>query len=136
MTTKQLTDDIFLQQFEQLTLDPEHFCHQGHLRLVWLYLNHYDIGTAINRIGTNIKAYAESLGAHDKFNLTITDALARIAASRIKTKPCENWQSFLKLNPDLVDDALGLLLAHYNKSTLFSNDARVTVIAPDIKAIV
>lgn len=81
-----LSDEDFFSQFEALTLDPVHFTHLGHLRLGWLYLERYDTASAIDRACKGIKAYAESLGASTKFNLTMTNAFIRIIAARKKLK--------------------------------------------------
>lgn len=45
-TTKPLSNREFLAQFKDKTLNPVHFKHVGHLRLAWIYLNHYDLETS------------------------------------------------------------------------------------------
>lgn len=78
MTTEYLDDQTFLKQFESLTLEPCHFNHIGHLRLAWLYLQSNDVSQAAKLTSNGIKAYAESLGANNKFHLTITNALYQL----------------------------------------------------------
>lgn len=73
-----LPDNEFLKQFEAKKLPPEEFTHTGHLRLAWLYINQYELDTAIDKITHGIDAHASSLGAPDKFHYTITEALVRI----------------------------------------------------------
>ena len=80
-----INDSDFLQQFEDHTLDPSHFDHLGHLRLAWLYLNRYELELAIDKVTNGISGYAASLGATDKFQHTLTEALVRNMADRIKT---------------------------------------------------
>ena len=124
-----ITDQEFLSAFEALTLDPVYFDHSGHIRLAWLYLSQLSFAEANHKVCTGIKAYGESLGAHDKFNLTLTDALVRLMARRMKEG--QSWSAFTAANNDLFSDALSLLAKHFSKELLFSDSARVTLQQPD-----
>ena len=130
-----LNDQVFLQQFEQLELDPQYFNHLGHLRLAWIYLGRFPLDTAIERTCTGIKAYAESLGAHDKFNHTITDAIVRIIDKRRQRMTNPDWPEFLNKNPDIVEDALAVLDQYYSRDILFGERARHGLVQPDRQAI-
>ncbi|TQV81314.1 hypothetical protein FKG94_09480 [Exilibacterium tricleocarpae] len=130
-----LSDTAFIEQFENKTLDPAHFNHLGHLRLGWLYLNENKLDVAIERICRGIKAYAESLGASEKFHLTMTDAIMRIMARRIDAMADKNWHLFLQQNPDIVEDFKSVLHNYYSKGVLSSTAARTSLISPDIKSI-
>lgn len=134
-TTEPLSNSEFLTQFKDKTLNPVHFKHVGHLRLAWIYLNHYDLETSTQEICTGIKAFAENLGADTKFHLTITDSLVRIVAERIAPMEQPDWQLFLEQNRDLVDDAVSVLLQYFSRDLLFSESARTSLIEPDIKPI-
>lgn len=137
MTTQAtvLTNDEFVKQFESQTLNPVYFDHQGHIRIACIYLNMYDFDTANNKTCCGIKAYAESLGATDKFNLTITDAIVKIMAKRMKSASDNTWQVFIKNNPDIVHDTLGLLSQYFSKELMFSEQARKFLVKPDLKAL-
>lgn len=124
-----LCDSDFMSQFEDLSLDPKHFNHLGHLRIAWLYLGHYDLNEANKRVCSGIKKYAESLGAKDKFNLTVTDSLVRIMAKRIDKT--QSWEEFLGANSDLVNDALSVLLKHFSEELLFSEKAKIELVEVD-----
>lgn len=132
---KQLNDRDFLCQFENQTLDSVHFNHVGHLRLAWLYLNRYEVETAVNQVYSRIQAYAASLGAKDKFHLTITDALVRIMAKRIAIMSQKEWELFLVENNDLVEDALSVLDQHFSRELLFSEQARTSLVQPDVQPL-
>ncbi|MCV2884023.1 hypothetical protein OE749_04885 [Aestuariibacter sp. AA17] len=132
-THQTISDKDFQNQFEKLTLDHQYFDHLGHLRIAWLYLMQSDLEQAVDSTCNGIRSYAESLGAKDKFNFTISYALVMIISNRMNAEKQSNWQNFLNKNRDLADDALGILCKHYNKSTLFSEDARKQLILPDIK---
>ncbi len=130
-----IDNQVFLSQFEDLSLDKAYFNHRGHLRLAWLYLQQNELELAIHKVCTGIQAYAESLGAKDKFNLTITDATVRIMARRIESMPDKSWRLFLACNTDLVNDALSVLTQYFSKHRLLSEEARVKLIKPDLKDI-
>ena len=101
------------------------------MRLAWLYLKSNDVNEASQKTCSTIKAYAESLGAHDKFNLTLTDTFVRLMAQRMKPGE-QNWQSFIKNNPDIAHNALTVLGKHFSKDLLMSESARTSLIKPDI----
>lgn len=130
-----LTDQEFLSQINALTLDDHYFDHQGHLRFAWLVLSDNELEDGIHIVCSSIKNYAESLGASTKFNLTLTDAICRIIASRLTKSKAKDWKGFLLENADLETDLLGVLTNFYQKKTLFSEKARVSLVAPDIKPI-
>lgn len=131
-----LNDQAFIEQFEALRLSATEFSHLGHLRIAWLYLRQYPQALAIEKTCSGIKTYAESLGAKDKFHLTITDALVRIMAIRMKEQAGEGWQAFADENPDLMSDALAVLAQYYSQAQLWSEPAQTCLVAPDLKPIV
>ena len=130
--SNELSDEEFIRQFEDLSLQPEHFNHLGHLRIAWLYLSRYGMEQANFLVCRGIKTYAESLGAKDKFHLTITDALVKIIAQRMSCKTtC--WKNFLNKNNDLIEDAKSILLGYFSEELLFSDVARKTLVKSDLK---
>jgi len=133
MNIPTIDDQTFLNQIENLILDKVYFDHIGHLRLAWLYLKDHEIETAVNKTCYTIKNYAESLGAKQKFNITITDALVRIMAKRIEKMNNKSWSNFLSSNADLVEDAFSVLLQYYSKERLLSEEARLSVVSEDIR---
>lgn len=134
MTTSPLPDHVFIEQFEQCNLDPVHFDHIGHIRLAWLYVKQNQESIAIDKMCRGIKAYASSLGATDKFHMTITQSLTKLIALREHKTKALDWPQFIEINKDLADDSIGLLLKHYSKAQLFSDLARDQFIEPDIAA--
>ncbi|KZN70426.1 hypothetical protein [Pseudoalteromonas luteoviolacea] len=130
-----LDNSTFLTQFEDLSLDPVHFDHIGHLRIAFIYLNEYTEVEAIQRVCSGIKVYAESLGAKDKYNLTVTTMLVKIMAGRINSGKDKTWETFLANNQDLVLDAIGVLSQHITKEIMLSEDAKVSVLEPNLKPI-
>lgn len=130
-----ISDNEFLVQFANQTLDPVYFDHKGHIRLAYLYLQRYDLESAISEISHGIQAYASSLGATDKFHITITDAITRIISSRLRTSNEQGFQFFIDANSDLLNDAIAVLCQYYSYDLLMSDDAKMRLVAPDLKSI-
>lgn len=127
-----ISDDKFIEQFENQTLPPELFDHYGHLRLAWLYLNMHPLEQAINKVTIGLSVYATSLGATDKFQHTLTEAIVRIMAIRMKRCNFDTLESYLKSNRDLVDDILTVVGTHYSHDQLNSARARTEFVCPDL----
>lgn len=125
-------DKKFVAEFEALKIPPDDFKHQAHLRLAFLYVDWLGVEAAVKRISAGIQAYAAHLEVSDLYNQTVTEALVRLIGIRREEKPTSNWQAFLAANPDLVEDAKGLLLQYYTSERLFSDEARSKFLAPDL----
>ncbi|MEP1742450.1 MAG: hypothetical protein ABJI60_15270 [Kangiellaceae bacterium] len=129
-----LSDQQFIKEFEQLSLNPAHFNHLGHLRITWLYLNQHPIEQATEKVVSGIRQYATSLGAPDKFHMTMTRALVTIIANRCQPIANHSWNEFIEANQDLVNDAKALVGAYYSDAALESEIARREFVQPDRKS--
>lgn len=130
-----LSDEAFLQQFRNSTLDKSFFNHIGHLRAGWLYLHQRGLERTCIEYPASIVRYATALGAPEKFNHTLTVALLRIMADRQRLAPALNWQSFVRREADLRKDAVAVLTAYYSPERLFSDQARSEVVDPDLSPL-
>ncbi|MGI9286801.1 MAG: hypothetical protein ACR2P1_15545 [Pseudomonadales bacterium] len=128
-----LSDNVFLHQFEEMTLPAEEFTHRGHLRLAWLYLNRYGLQVAIEKTTNGIRAYAASMGATDKFHHTLTEAIVRIMFSRLQRNRTKNFDTYLLTNQDLVENISDVVHSHYSENHLNSTTAKRGFVAPDVK---
>ncbi|SHG25528.1 N-formylglutamate deformylase [Microbulbifer donghaiensis] len=128
----EIDDAIFLAQFRDQTLAAGHFDHRGHLRIAWLYLGRYPLREACDRVCAGIRSLAIALGARDKFHHTVSEALVRIMAGRMKSGDGSDFASFLAANADLLSDARGLLAHHYSDECLNSAEARSRWVEPDL----
>jgi len=131
----ELSNKTFLSLFEEKSLDPKYFSHLGHIRLAWIYLNKYEHSMAVDKACVGIKAYASSLGATDKFNMTMSVAMMEIISHRINKLDDKSWQTFMANNTDLIENSFAILLKYYSKEQLFSNAAKMTVLKPDLRPI-
>jgi hypothetical protein len=124
-------DKQFIARFESLMLEPDTFDHKAHLRLAFVCIRQDGVEPAVKRVERGIRAFAEHFGARDKYHQTITEALVRVIGLRLTHQPVPDWQSFLELNQDLVNQAKEVLLQHYSPERLFSAEARSRFLEPD-----
>jgi hypothetical protein len=124
-----LTDDEFLSAFLDCRLSGASFDHGGHLRIAWLLLKRYPRDQAIELICNGIARLATHLGAPEKYNRTLSEAIVRLMAG--PATDAESWDSFLVTNPMLVANVRGLLAQYYSNERLFSAEARSRFLTPD-----
>lgn len=132
---QQLDDDTFMARFERLDLGPEYFDHRGHLRMGWLHLRRYGLAEGNARVCDGIRQLATKYGVSSKFNHTLSEALMRIMAARMNDAADPDFDAFLARNPDLVEDARGVLARHYSDELLNSTEAHAGWVEPDRAAI-
>jgi hypothetical protein len=132
---QQLDDDTFMTRFERLDLGPEYFDHRGHLRMGWLHLRRYGLAEGNARVCDGIHRLAVKFGAQGKFNHTLTEALMRVMAARMDDAADPDFDAFLARNPDLVDDARGVLARYFSDALLSSAEAHAGWVEPDRAAI-
>lgn len=118
-----------LDEFEQLEIDAPEFHHRDHVRVAYEILEKYDFVDACARYARTIRAMAEKVGVPEKFNATITFAFMSLIAERKGQADTPGFESFLTLNPDLLDK--DLLTNWYSKERLTSLVARKQFLLPD-----
>lgn len=121
----ELADDEFLAAFHACTLDPTLFRHGDHLRLAWLYVHRGPLEEAVLRVRTEIKAFAASHGASQKFHETMTEAWVRLIATHSES----SFENFIKENESRLNGAL--LHRFWSPEVLASDEARVAWVPPD-----
>lgn len=140
-----LDDTSLLERFQRRELGPGHFDHRGHLRLAWLHLQRYPLPEAIARVCVGIRELAARFGAAEKYHHTVTEALLRIMAVRLRAQIGDNgkhrsaadlsFADFLAANPDLLSDTRGVLATYYSEACLHSPPARSGWVEPDRRTI-
>ena len=126
-----MNDADFLQALEDCSLPRDAFNHRNHLRAAWLYLEQEPLADAAMKCSLAIQRYATTIGAPEKFHLTLTLALMHIIAARRAAHPAPDWETFLEACPELLNDLRELLAAHYSEALLESERARRTFVPPD-----
>ena len=128
----ELTDDEFETQFGRCELDPAHFSHEAHLRLAWIHLDKYGIEQAENRMEKQLRSFVEFIGAHDKYNKTLTLAAIRMLHQYRSMSRSENFKGFIREFPELKHHFNDLLERHYSFDIHDSPEAKREFIQPDL----
>lgn len=128
MTTEMLTDEEFLAEFLACRLQAADFDHRAHVRMAWLMLERQPLEDAVASICIGIQRIALHLGATTKFNRTLSEALARIIASKLGPA---TWSEFAASHPELLSNVRELLTQYYSPELLGSDAARHGFVAPD-----
>jgi len=66
-----LSDHEFVDQFENLQLNPSYFTHLAHMRLAWLYIKDFGVERASIVLCDRIKNFDRKFGTGNKFNKTV-----------------------------------------------------------------
>jgi hypothetical protein len=122
-------ETAFLRAFENGTLDPEEFDHEGHVYAAWCCLRHYGDPVGKDRFVRALKRFVKRHGAVDKYHETMTRAFLDLISSRREMG--SDWKTFRRANQGLVEQGLGHLLLHYSEDRLFSGRARREFLPPD-----
>ena len=123
----------YLEDFENIALDPGEFDHRAHVYLTWLYLRRGDTEEEVlQTAGGGLRAFAAHYGLHDKYSQTITRALVTLITVAYRRDPQPDFDAFLQRHPELVADFRQLLAAYYSGERLFSDAARHAFVAPDL----
>src|SRR5256885_1037921 len=127
-----MSDDEFIRNFEACALPAEHFHHQEHVRVVWLYLQRFPVLETLARFSDGLKRFAAANGKANLYHETITWAYVFLIHERMaRGRREQGWQDFIDRNSDLFDWKNNALKAYYEDVTLKSELARNTFLLPD-----
>jgi|SRR5262245_371894 len=128
-----MEDDVLLARFVDTTLPAEAFPHREHIRVARLYLLREPLPLALARFIEDLKRFATSKGAANKYHATITCAfmvLINERMDRFERGREESFEAFAERNADLFEKSC--LLRYYSKETLASPLAKKTFVMPDL----
>jgi hypothetical protein len=128
----ELNDTEFTQQFENCTLEASLFSHEAHLRLAWIYIRQFGSEEAISIIRNQIQRYAASLGAHDKYNETVTVASVKAVAHFIRKSKSDTFAAFISENQQLKTHFKQLLATHYSTDIFTSETAKTSFLEAEL----
>lgn len=127
-----MSDEEFIECFENCTLPGESFHHRDHVRVVWLYLRCYPVLETLARFSEGLKRFARANGKPNLYHETITWAYVLLIHERMaRNGPAQSWAQFVETNADLFDWKDNLLKSYYHDDTLRSEIARKVFVFPD-----
>lgn len=129
------SDVTFKEAFEAGNIPPSDFHHRDHLRLVFVYLCESDVETANEKMRIALKKFlAENDVPPEKYHETLTYSWVQAVRHFMElARNATSFEEFLAADERLLD--MNNILSHYNKETLFSENARLNFIVPDIEPI-
>jgi hypothetical protein len=128
-------DRAFRVQFESCKFPLAEFDHRGHLRLAYVYLAENDTETAYHLMRAALRSFLEHNGVDlSKYHDTITHAwILAVRHFMETTSSAESADSFIDQHPEMLDSKI--MLTHYSAEVLFSDEARIKFVEPDLDPI-
>src|SRR5690606_347614 len=128
-------DHSFRERFESCLVPPESFDHRAHLRLAYVYLAGYDDNVAARLMRAALVNFIRHQGIDaSKYHETLTRAwLLAVRHFMQGTPPTGSADDFIDRNARLLDT--GIMLTHYSRELLFSDEARRGFVEPDLSPI-
>lgn len=127
-----LSDHEFIDQFENLQLNPAYFTHLAHIRLAWLYIKEFGVERAANIICDRIRNFDKKFDNGLKFNKTVTIAFVHLINERQQLGIYRDFESFLDANEVLIYEYKELISKHYSFDPFNSEKARHEYLLPDL----
>lgn len=127
-----LNDEEFELQFSNSTLSPAVFSHEAHLRLAWIHINKYGVEKAVENICNQLPAFVHSVGAIDKYNLTLTIAAIKAVNHFYHKSVSDNFYDFIREFPRLKFNFKELMSHHYKTDVFNSEQAKKQYVEPDL----
>lgn len=122
----------FEQAFETCTFPAALFNHEAHLRLAWVHLHKYGEEKAIDNVCEQIRNYAVSLGAHGKYNITLTIAAIKAVKHFMDKAQSDTFSGLMEEFPRLKFNFRDLMAAHYGLDIYNSPTAKQGFLEPDL----
>jgi hypothetical protein len=128
-------DIEFRAAFEAGAFAPADFSHRAHVRLAYVYLAESDVSLALERMRAALLTF---LCHHDipasKYHATLTRAWVLAVDHFMHRSPAaSSADDFIERNPILLDSKI--MLTHYSADLLFSDQARVQFVEPNLDPI-
>ncbi|GAA4279384.1 hypothetical protein [Aquimarina mytili] len=127
-----LSDNEFITQFKNCTLNPSIFNHEAHLRLSWILINELGLDSAIKTIQLQLQNFVKSVGATDKYHATLTIAAMKTVHHFMQKSKTENFENFISENQRLKTNFKDLINNHYSIDIFTSEQAKVNFLEPDL----
>jgi hypothetical protein len=128
-------DDLFIQQFENLTFPFSEWHHRAHVKLAYLYATRFGVEIAGRKLREGIRAYNAANGVVDAptsgYHDTMTQAWLRIIHATVQVYgQRENADDFVDFHPQLGQKKI--LRLFYSPELFMSARAKQEFVEPDL----
>ncbi len=133
--TNQIDDAAFLLQFEAGLWPREHWHHEQHIKIAYLYLTRYPFAEAVTRARLKIKAHNAANSVVETptsgYHETTTQAWMRLVYTTLcEYGPAANADTFYEQNPQLSQKKA--LRLFYSREVFMSPEAKFEFVEPDL----
>lgn len=105
-----VTDEQFLQSFDDMTLQKAEWTHRAHVKVAFLYLSRHPFDGALAKMRAGVKAYNARHGVPEGptrgYNETTTHAFLHLVLATMSayagTHPCGGADAFCDTHPQLM----------------------------------
>lgn len=129
----ELSDNQFIEQFKDCSLDPSLFDHEAHLRLAWIHIKNDGVEMASKKIQDQLQKFVSHVGAQNKYHATVTVAAVEAVNHFMKKSSTETFEDFIAQNPQLKSNLKELLNSHYSFDIFQSSEAQHSFLEPDVQ---
>lgn len=129
----QLSDSEFAHQFEMLTLTPQWFTHEAHLRLAWIHLQNGKVQEAGQKICQQIQIFDRTFDDGTKFHKTLTIAAVSAVNHFLRQSKSSCFKDFLLEFPELKYRFKDLLATHYSWNIFGDKQAKKEFVISDLE---
>jgi hypothetical protein len=129
-----MTDVELTRALERGEIANENFRHISHLHVAWVYLaESSSVQQAANKMRDTLRRFAAAAGKPQKYHETITLFWVHLLSRVRAASGGEHLEEIVHANPQLLEK--NFPLAYYSTERLFSNEARISWVEPDLKPI-
>jgi hypothetical protein len=125
-----MTDVELTRALEQGEIKDFH--HASHLHVAWVYLaESSSVQQAANKMRDALRRFAAAAGKPEKYHETITLFWVHLLSRAYAASHGERLEDIVHANPQLLEK--NFPLAYYSRERLFSVEARISWVEPDLK---
>ena len=129
-----MTDVELTRAIERGEIANEEFRHASHLHVAWVYLaESSSVQQAANKMRETLRRFAAAAGKPQKYHETITLFWVHLLARARAVGRAERLEELVYANPQLLEK--NFPLGYYSAERLFSDEARVSWMEPDLKPL-
>jgi len=129
-----MTDVELTRALERGEIPNEDFRHASHLHVAWVYLaESSSVKQATNKMRETLRRFAAASGKPQKYHETITLFWVHLLARVRAVSRAEQLEELVYANPQMLEK--NFPLDYYSAERLFSDEARVSWMEPDLKLL-
>jgi hypothetical protein len=129
-----MTDVELTRALERGGIANENFHHVSHLHVAWVYLaESSSVQQAANKMHRTLRRFVAAAGKPQKYHETITLFWVHLLSRAYAASGGERLEEIVRANPQMLEK--NFPLAYYSAERLFSDEARISWVEPDLKPL-